>query len=291
MPMCMGGSRIDRMTMLAHWSRALGAGMGGLAVAGLVAGLSAVGARAGDFNHSEARLLQGEFADRIWSAGVEIELSEGWKTYWRMPGEAGIAPVFDWTGSDNVAEVELRWPAPGRYHDASGETIGYAQRVVFPISVRPLDPSQPVDLVLELSYAVCKDICIPARVELRQVFDVATAMSSPAAALIRRFEALVPQRQTPGVELESAYLLEIAGAPRLAVTLIGEAVDPSTDIFVENFDGAYFRAPEKVGRSGNATLFHLAIDGLGDPDVLTGETLQLTVVTGTARLVGDVTVD
>jgi hypothetical protein len=53
---------------------------------------------------------------------------------------------------------------------------------------------------------------------------------------------------------------------------------------------AYFRAPQKVGRSGDATLFHLAIDDLADPDLLRAHA-ALTVVTATARLVGDVTVE
>jgi DsbC/DsbD-like thiol-disulfide interchange protein len=153
----------------------------------------------------------------MWSAGVEIDLADGWKTYWRMPGEAGIAPLFDWSGSHNVAEIELRWPAPRRYHDASGETIGYAERVIFPITVRPENPEQPVNLALQLDYAVCKDICIPARVELSQVLDRSTAMSSPAAAVIRRFDALVPQWLVPGIELKRAKLESAAGAARLAV--------------------------------------------------------------------------
>lgn len=257
----------------------------------IVAAMAATGAWAGEFAHSQARLLQGEFAGDSWSAGVQIDLAEGWKTYWRMPGESGIAPDFDWANSRNVADIELRWPAPGRYQDGSGETIGYAGRVVFPVTVRPEDPSQPVELALLLSYAACKNICVPAQVELTQVLNQATAMSSPAAALIRQFEARVPQREASGLKLGGASLEESGGSPRLAVVLSGQAVDPSTEIFVENFDRAYFRAPRLISRSGEDAVFHLPIDDLADPDLLRGQTLRLTVVTATARLVGDVTVE
>ena len=41
------------------------------------------------------------------SAGLALVLGEGWKTYWRTPGEVGFPPEIDWTGSRNVAEVEL----------------------------------------------------------------------------------------------------------------------------------------------------------------------------------------
>ncbi len=275
------------MRAFVKWTRAFAGGLCGLTVAVL----AATSAWSEDFSHSQARLLHGEFTDGMWSAGVEIDLADGWKTYWRMPGEAGIAPLFDWSGSHNVAEIELRWPAPRRYHDASGETIGYAERVIFPITVRPENPEQPVNLALQLDYAVCKDICIPARVELSLVLDRSTAMSSPAAAVIRRFDALVPQWLVPGIELKRAKLESAAGAARLAVILSGEAIDSSTDIFVENFDRAYFHAPRPTSRTGDSTLFHLPIDGLADPNVLRGQTLQLTVVTGTARLISAVTVE
>jgi DsbC/DsbD-like thiol-disulfide interchange protein len=276
------------MTTTAKWTAGL---CGLIALVGSATGAWAGGAWAGEPGHSQARLVQGELAGDTWSAGVQIDLGEGWKTYWRMPGEAGIAPHFDWSRSRNVAGVEVRWPAPGRYHDASGETIGYAHRVLFPLSVRPEDAARPVELALRLDYAVCKDICIPARVELSRTLTPNPAMSSAGVALIRQFEARVPQARAPGVRLERAHLEDAGGAPRLAVSLAGTAVDPSTEIFVENFDGAYFREPTPGPRSGDTSVFHLAIDDLSNPELLKGRTLRLTVVTATAQLVGDVVVE
>ena len=62
---------------------------------------------------------------------------QGWKTYWRMPGDAGIPPQFDWSGSQNVKSVEVLWPAPQRFIDSGGETVGYKDRVVFPLRIVP----------------------------------------------------------------------------------------------------------------------------------------------------------
>lgn len=267
---------------MTNWTAALC----GLAIA--AAGAS--DACAAGIAHSEVRLLPGEFAGETWTAGVQIDLAEGWKTYWRMPGESGIAPHFDWSASRNVADVELRWPAPARYADASGETIGYAHRVIFPVTVRPTDPSRPVELALQLDYAVCKDICIPARVDLSQTLANSPAMSSVSAALIRQFDSRVPQGRASGLALERASLDERAGSPRLVVELSGDAVDSSTDIFVENFDDAYFRAAQPAA-SGDGSVFHLPIDDLSDPNLLRGSTLRLTIVTGSAQLVSDVTIE
>src|SRR5512134_1370659 len=47
-------------------------------------------------------------------AGVEIRLAPGWKTYWRYPGDSGVPPRFDFSGSQNVKSVTVRYPAPQR---------------------------------------------------------------------------------------------------------------------------------------------------------------------------------
>jgi DsbC/DsbD-like thiol-disulfide interchange protein len=58
-------------------------------------------------------------------AGIEVVLADGWKTYWRMPGDAGVPPTFDWTGSSNAASIEVLYPAPMRFSEPAAETIGY----------------------------------------------------------------------------------------------------------------------------------------------------------------------
>ena len=35
-------------------------------------------------------------------AALQISLAPGWKTYWRQPGDTGIPPKFDFTGSSNL---------------------------------------------------------------------------------------------------------------------------------------------------------------------------------------------
>lgn len=118
--------------------------------------------------HSRARLFSGAAsggrADLL--AGVQIELDPGFKTYWRNPGESGLPAAFDWSGSENLANAEVLWPAPTRFEDASGVSYGYVDNVTFPIRVAAREAGKPVLLALTLDYGVCKDICIPAHAEL-----------------------------------------------------------------------------------------------------------------------------
>ena len=102
----------------------------------------------------------------IYDGGLDIRLDEGWKTYWRMPGDAGIPPQFNWSGSTNVKKVEVLWPAPQRFNDRGGETVDTRDRVVFPLQIMPIDAGAEVKLELSLFFGVCQDVCIPGNAEL-----------------------------------------------------------------------------------------------------------------------------
>ena len=63
-------------------------------------------------DESQLRLLLTADAAGQIGGGIEIALEPGWYTYWRNPGEAGVPPVFDFSGSENVASVDVMYPAP-----------------------------------------------------------------------------------------------------------------------------------------------------------------------------------
>lgn len=95
-------------------------------------------------------------------AGVQIKLDKGWWTYWRAPGSSGMPPIFDWSGSQNLADdPEIMWPMPLR-SVAYGEELNlYKNDVVFPVEFRAANPSKPVRLRLKVTYGICRDVCIP----------------------------------------------------------------------------------------------------------------------------------
>src|SRR6056297_1939284 len=58
--------------------------------------------------------------------GLRLSLAPGWRTYWSVPGDAGIPPQFDWSGSDNLVGVRVHWPAPTVFETYGMRTAGYA---------------------------------------------------------------------------------------------------------------------------------------------------------------------
>ena len=105
-------------------------------------------------------------ADGTRVAALDIRLAPGWHTYWRVAGQAGIPPRFDWSGSENLASVSYEWPRPVIFENAGLQSFGFADRLVLPLRLRPVDAAAPIQLALDLDFGVCDDICIPAEAVL-----------------------------------------------------------------------------------------------------------------------------
>lgn len=106
---------------------------------------------------SEVQKLENRFY-----IGIQISLEEGWKTYWKNPGDSGASLTLDWKyeQKENI-NYEVLYPAPSRFVDLEIETIGYEDKVIFPIEIKFIDEIQPKEIDVDINYLVCKHICIP----------------------------------------------------------------------------------------------------------------------------------
>lgn len=86
---------------------------------------------------------------------LSVELQNGWKTYWRSPGEGGIAPAIRWQG--NPPPAQWYWPTPQRFDVAGISTQGYHQRVSLPIVMQGEVPAR---LAGTLTLSTCSNVCI-----------------------------------------------------------------------------------------------------------------------------------
>ena len=150
-----------------------------------------------ELHASRVRLVAGraKSAKGQYFAGLEIVMDDGWKTYWRMPGDSGVPPTFDWAGSANVASTKVLYPAPMRMPEAGGVAIGYKQSVLLPIEITPQDPCKPVVLKLALEFGVCREICIPATAN----FDLSIP-AAPAGAPAPQIAAALERVPRPQAE-------------------------------------------------------------------------------------------
>ena len=200
--------------------------------------------------YTSLRLMNAGKQSDVWQSGVYITMQKGWKTYWRVPGDGGVPPSFDWSGSENVETTRVMMPLPHRFTDENGEGIGYKTEVIFPVDVTPRDMSRPARLALNIFYAVCNDICVPVQAQVKLDIDAKTVSASDRFRL-RVARATVPAE--PGADrlgVLSLRQVEVDGKPALEVSLTGIRSPGDADIFVEADGVSYFRKPELISQSG-----------------------------------------
>lgn len=169
-------------------------------------------------------------------AAVKITLAPGWKTYWRTPGDAGIPPQFDWSGSANLrGNVGIIWPTPEVQKQNGMRTIGYSDQVVLPITLSPRRSGKPVKLRATLDIGVCKDICVPYQLKLDATLNSSSTKPTPAiaAALAARpfaaSEAGVSKAtcslrpNADGLEIETQITVPALGGREVVVIEPGQA--------------------------------------------------------------------
>jgi DsbC/DsbD-like thiol-disulfide interchange protein len=235
--------------------------------------------------HSSLRLIAGASSLALPHAGIEVKLAPGWKTYWRYPGDSGVPPRFDFAGSENLKSATVTWPAPHRFVDEAGSSIGYKQSVIFPLRIVPQDASKPVRLRVKLDYAICEKLCIPATGEATLAL---TGEASTHAADLAEAEAQVPRPATlgDGAPLAIRVIRREAGARRDRIIVDVAAPSAPVDLFAEgpNADWA-LPVPDPIpGGSDGLQRFAFDLDGIPTDAKTVGAILTLTLVAGPSAI-------
>ena len=111
--------------------------------------------------------------DSLWIA-VEIDLPEGWHTYWRNPGDSGAAPTLDYSLPSGVTLGPIRWSKPELIPFGPLINIGYKNSAVFAQRMRVSDQfgEETLPITLKGRWLVCADVCIPESGELALTLSV-----------------------------------------------------------------------------------------------------------------------
>ena len=230
---------------------------------------------------SAVRLVSGanNNGDAHLRAGIEIKMQPGWKTYWRYPGDSGVPPHFDFSGSENLKTATVLYPAPHLFTDETGQSLGYKDRIIFPLVISPQQPGKPVRLRLKADYAVCEKLCVPA--EGRAELTLTPGDSSQDSALAAA-EARVPKQVTAAQLGLTVRRTNDGTKPLVAVDLGAPAGNP-IDLFVEGPTPQWALPIPKRSQTAPAgrAQFSFELDGLPPGVDPKGQVnLTFTVVTG-----------
>jgi DsbC/DsbD-like thiol-disulfide interchange protein len=214
--------------------------------------------------------------DGTLMTALSLTLSPGWKTYWRAPGEAGIPPAFDWSASENLGHLAIHWPTPQVFHVSGMMSIGYHDGLVLPLEVTPLDPNLPVVLRGTIEMGVCKNICVPAMI------NVETVLTAPGKANPAIRAALRNQPVTG----DAVGLLAIRCAVdatddglRVTASMDFPAIGPDETVVFETGAADVWVSPSvSVRDGGNLTSGAEMIAPSGAPFTLDRSAVRMTII-------------
>ena len=185
----------------------------------------------------------------VLSLGLEMQLQEGWKTYWRTPGDAGLpTQIFVDPIAMTGTKAQLHYPTPERFSLFGLDTFGYGKRVILPIDMHLGAAFQAQNIQLTVEALVCSDICVPVQGPLALSLETGPLRPSIYGQDLAKIRALLPKKTSQFATVSLADETQDPDAKgHLLVTL--QAPMAVADILVEGVAGASFSPPEAVSET------------------------------------------
>lgn len=209
--------------------------------------------------------------------GVAFNLEPGWKVYWKNPGDTGI-PVHITLTSPSTVPYTLLWPIPyrviDRFEGITSETYAYSNQVTFPILISDISSADPHTFNFQVTYGICKDICIPGEANLSLTIPAA----HQDAEFLPELEAAIATTPKPngtyGITLQDVTIIRpTASEAVLEVTARHAKSFHAPDLLLDGKDGLTIHAPEvKLSENKQLATFQAPLllsynDALKNPDL------------------------
>jgi thiol:disulfide interchange protein/DsbC/DsbD-like thiol-disulfide interchange protein len=145
--------------------------------------------------------VSGIGAGQVFWVALELDIRDGWHTYWRNPGDSGEATKLVWQMPPGFSAGDIVWTTPHRFEIAPLVNYGYAKHAVHLVQVtapKDLKAGTSVELAAKASWLVCSDVCIPEDANLQLKMPVSTTaggVDPTAAALFAAARSELPSAQ------------------------------------------------------------------------------------------------
>ncbi len=181
---------------------------------------------------------------------LRLRMQPGWHTYWRNPGDAGVAPQMKLTLPPGATAGPIDWPTPQRVAEGPLMTYAYTGEVLLPITVTPGNAVGPVEATA--NWLVCKEICVPEQGRFRLDLPQGQPAPSVEAPLFARADQARPIASPWQAVIAPDGRLWVSGAELRPATVAKAWFIPATSGLIDD------AAPQRLTVRDGGFLLTLA---------------------------------
>lgn len=118
----------------------------------------------------------------FWVA-IRLQIEDHWHSYWKNPGDAGMATAIEWKLPEGFQSGPVEWPFPKRFALDAMVGFGYEGDVMLLAQLFPpatLTTKEPVKIGADIRWLVCSDSsCLPGQSEVSASIPVSSSLPKP----------------------------------------------------------------------------------------------------------------
>src|SRR5688572_16668259 len=134
------------------------------------------------------------------TAAVEVTSAPNWHTYWRNPGDAGLATTIEWELPAGLSAGAIQWPVPHKMELMKLAAYVYegTEYLLIPLTIAPDAKQGTYELKGELTWLECEKVCVRQTGSVAQKLTIGNEFKpSSAAAIIEKARERLPRKLPP----------------------------------------------------------------------------------------------
>ncbi|SEH23801.1 Thiol-disulfide interchange protein, contains DsbC and DsbD domains [Rhizobium sp. NFR12] len=225
---------------------------------------------------------------------LQIEPKDGWITYWKEPGEAGIPPQLTFSHESGITSQKMSYPVPKLITNGDVTDIGYDRAVAFPFALKLDNPTKAgqASQVLPLGAAsidvsafigICRNICIPFQAEFSLPMKAVRGTPVEEAMILNAASAALPSPPANDFAVTDYAMVKGGKVLRLTLRLPDSATAPP-QVVVTGPEGHVLFESVDAKRQGHAYTLDMPVGKLPDNYDISGKRWGILATSGSRSM-------
>jgi thiol:disulfide interchange protein len=148
-------------------------------------------------------------------AGIHLTMQSGWHTYWRNPGDAGIATSVKWTLPPGITAGPIQWPVPDKLLTPPLTSYVYSNEVTLLVPLKIATDATPGSLELKaaVKWQECSELCVLGQQDVTAPLTIGSESTPSANAPLIQIAATKLPANDPSLVVDARWETEDKSRP------------------------------------------------------------------------------